>query len=96
MFTNKCTELGWMDTLQIAEVSKLAGPNFDSKADCPAPQTVHGSARLPPAYLTGTTCVSSSTNSLLGYRTITTGGAPKILLGPYGYKNHITGNVPDG
>lgn len=97
MFTNKCTKLGWMDTLQIAGGKTSGSPNFDARQIALLPKLFMGLLVLPPAYLTRNylRVIIQHKFAFSGYRTITTGGASKnILLGPYGYQNHITGNVP--
>lgn len=99
MFTNKCTRLGWMDTLQIAGGKNSAGGNFEARQIALLPKLFMGMLILPPAYLTRNylRVIIQHKFAFSGYRTITTGGASKsIFTTAYGYQNHITGNVPSG
>lgn len=99
MFTNKCTRLGWMDTLQISGGKNTAGGQFEARQIALLPKLFMGMLLLPPAYLTRNylRIIIQHKFAFSGYRTITTGGASKsVFVAPYGYKNHITGNVPSG
>lgn len=98
MFTNKCTRLGWMDTLQIVG-NKSNSLQFDKDQISLLPKLFMGLLMLPPAYLTRNylRIIIQHKFAFSGYRTITTGGSFPGFdpnADHYGYANKITGNVP--
>lgn len=101
-FTNKCSRLGWLDTLQFTGV--VGNPEnptgFSNPQVAQLPKLFMGLLMLPPSYLTRQylRVIIRHKFKFAQYRTITTGGINEDQWTgadvAYGYNYEITGNVP--